>query len=143
MKLFIFPKKSALINNLVILLVRIFIGISMIFIHVVPKLEMLFKGEEIKFYDFIGLGDRNTLIVAIILELVFSFMLIIGLFTRISSMVISCIMIIAAFVVNGAQPLSSKELSLLYLTIYIFIIAFGPGKYSIDQMILKKRDLSF
>lgn len=48
-------------------------------------------------------------------------------------------MAIAAFVVHGADLFDKRELSLLYLSVYLLIIAMGAGKLSIDYMIEKRK----
>lgn len=138
MNYFISTKNLPVLTNFALLFARVFIGISMIILHVLPKVKILFDGGSIQFYNFLGLGEKNTLILAIILELVFSFFLIIGLFTRAASIILSLVMLIAAFIVNSSQSFSTKELSLVYLTIYLLITALGPGKFSVDQMMNKK-----
>jgi putative oxidoreductase len=48
-------------------------------------------------------------------------------------------MIIAAFVVHVADPFEKREMSLIYLSVYLLLIAFGPGKISVDYMIEKRK----
>jgi putative oxidoreductase len=43
-------------------------------------------------------------------------------------------MAIAAFWVHAADPVSDKELSLLYFTAYTAILLLGPGKYRLDRL---------
>lgn len=138
MNYLISTRNFPVLTNLALLFARVFIGIAMIILHVLPKVKILFDGGSIQFYNFVGLGSKNTLILAIILELVFSFFLIIGLFSRVASIILSLVMLTAAFIVNSSQSFSAKELSLVYLTIYILITACGPGRYSVDQMMNKK-----
>jgi len=42
-------------------------------------------------------------------------------------------MVVAAFIVHGADPLQKKELALVYLIMFLAIALLGPGKYSIDK----------
>lgn len=140
MNYFSSTKDTPVINNILMLLSRIFIGISLIFLHGLPKLEKLQLGDEIKFYNFVGLGAERTLILAIILELIGAFLIMIGLFTRAASLILIVLMGIAAFGVHQADTFSVMESSLLYLTVFTLIFAFGPRKFSIDSMITKKRE---
>jgi putative oxidoreductase len=64
----------------------------------------------------------------------------IGLFTRAASLVLMIVMMVAAFSVHYSDPFDVKENSLIYLSIFALIVTFGPRKYSIDNMISKRRE---
>lgn len=117
---------------------RIFSGVSMIILHGLPKLEMLLKGGSIAFYNFAGIGTKTTLVLAIVLEVALSFLLIMGLFTRLAAGILAVVMGIAAFMVHQSDPFSVREASLLYLTVFTLILTFGPLRYSVDHMISKR-----
>jgi putative oxidoreductase len=51
-------------------------------------------------------------------------------------------MIIAAFVVHGADPFEKREMSLIYLCVYLLLMAFGAGKVSVDHLIEKRKRAS-
>lgn len=140
MNYFFSTKDSSVLNDIMMLLVRIFIGIAMIFLHGLPKLENLLSGEPIKFYSFLSLSAETTLIIATIIEIVGALFIIIGLFTRASSLILMLMMIIAAFGYHYSDPFSLRENSLLYLSIFTLIFAFGSRKYSIDNMLTKRRE---
>ncbi|MDQ0475790.1 MULTISPECIES: DoxX family protein [Chryseobacterium] len=128
------------INNIIMLLVRIFVAIAMIILHGLPKLEKFLAGGEIQFYNFLGIGSSATLILAILLELICSFLIMIGLFTRAASLLLMLVMAIAAFGVHFSDPFTVKESSLLFLSIFALIFTFGPRKFSIDNMISQRRE---
>jgi putative oxidoreductase len=64
-----------------------------------------------------------------------SILLILGLFTRLAAIPLVIGMAVAAFVVHGADPFAAKELSLLYLFIYVALIFTGPGRHSVDYVL--------
>jgi putative oxidoreductase len=140
MNYFSSTKDYPAVNNITMLLVRIFIGISMIILHGLPKLEKFMAGGEIQFYNFLGIGTATTLLLAILIELICSFLIMIGLFTRAASLVLMIVMMVAAFSVHYSDPFDVKENSLIYLSIFALIVTFGPRKYSIDNMISKRRE---
>ena len=111
--------------------------------HGFPKLQQLFSGEEIQFYDFLGMGPKITLIFAVFAEFVCSIFIILGLFTRFVVVFLIITMAVAGLIVHSGDPFSKRETSLLYLSIYMLILAFGPGKYSVDHMITKRRETSW
>ena len=128
------------VKNSVMLLVRLFIGISMILLHGLPKIEKYFAGGEIQFFDFLGIGVTATLILAIIIEIGCSILIMLGLFTRIAAVLLIFTMLVAAFGFHFSDGFKIMESSLLYLTVYALIWAFGPGDFSVDAMISKRRE---
>ena len=127
-------------NNIIMLFARIFIGVSMILLHGLPKLEKLQLGGEVQFYNFLGLGAETTLVLAVLVEIIGAFLIMIGLFTRVTSVILIATMAVAAFGYHQPDPFSVMEPSLLYLTLFALVFAFGPRKFSIDSMIAKKRE---
>lgn len=132
---------SSVPRDIVLLLVRVFIGFAMLS-HGFPKLQMLLEGGKIDFFDFMGLGPQISLILTVFAEFACSILLILGLFTRISLGFLIFTMIMAAFVVHGADPFAKKEMSLIYLSIYLMLMAFGAGKFSVDHMIQERKRTS-
>ncbi|WP_226064794.1 DoxX family protein [Kaistella polysaccharea] len=128
------------LNNIVMLIARIFTGVSMIFLHGLPKLMLFLNGGEIQFYNFLGIGEKTTLILAILIELICAFLIIIGLFTRAAALILSLAMIVAALGVHFSDPFSVRELSLLYFTVFALIFTFGPRHFSVDQMITRRKE---
>lgn len=132
---------SSVPKDIILLVVRVFVGFAMLS-HGFPKLQMLLEGGKIEFFDFIGLGPLVTLVLTVIAEFVCSIFLILGLFTRISLGFLIFTMFIAAFVVHGADPFEKREMSLIYLSVYLLLMAFGAGKVSVDHMIEKRKRAS-
>jgi putative oxidoreductase len=132
---------SSVLKDIILLAVRVFVGFAMLS-HGFPKLQMLLAGGKIDFFDFMGLGPQISLILTVFAEFACSILLILGLFTRISLGFLIFTMIIAAFVVHGADPFEKREMAFIYLSIYLMIMAFGAGKFSVDHMIEKKKRAS-
>ncbi|KPH14141.1 DoxX family protein [Chryseobacterium sp. ERMR1:04] len=134
-------KSNPIYVDIILLIVRVFIGFAMLS-HGFPKLQMLLDGGEIKFFNFLGLGPMISLILTVAAEFACSILLILGLFTRISLGFLIFTMIIACFVVHGADSFDKKELSLIYLSVYLLLMAYGAGKFSVDHMIEKRKRAS-
>lgn len=139
MNYFTSTKSNPLIIDIVLLVIRIFVGFAMLS-HGFPKLQQLYAGGEIQFYDFLAMGAKFSLILAVFAEFVCSIFIILGLFTRFAVFFLVITMAVAGLLVHGEDPFSKRETSLLYLSIYLLIFAFGPGKFSVDAMISKRRD---
>lgn len=127
--------------DIALFLVRLFVGFAML-THGFPKLQQLIGGKTADFYDFLGMGSTVSLILAVFAEFVCSIFIILGLFTRLAAGFLLITMFIAAFMVHGADPFADREMSLLYATIYLLIVAIGAGKISVDYMIEKRKRAS-
>ena len=139
MNYFTSTKSNPLIIDIVLLVTRIFVGFAMLS-HGYPKLQDLLSGEEIQFFSFLGLSDKTSLILAVFAEFVCSIFIILGLFTRFAVFFLIITMAVAGLIVHSGDPFQKREASLLYLSVYLMLFAFGPGKYSVDAMIDRKRE---
>ncbi|MDR0983054.1 MAG: DoxX family protein [Culturomica sp.] len=122
--------------DVLLLLVRLFIGFLML-VHGLPKL-LNFSELVASFPDPIGFGSEFALILVLMAEVACSVFLILGLLTRLTSFVLVVNMLVAAFIVHGADPFSAKELAILYLAFYVILLISGGGKYSLDSWIYNK-----
>lgn len=139
MNYFTSTKSNPLLVDIVLLIIRIFVGFAMLS-HGFPKLQILFSGEEIKFYEFLWMGPKSSLVLAVFAEFVCSIFIILGLFTRFAVFFLVIAMAVAGLFVHSEDLFEQREKSLLYLSIYLMLFAYGPGRYSIDQMISKRRE---
>lgn len=115
------------------------LGVSaMMLTHGIPKLMKLFGSEEIAFADPIGLGPAASLGLAVFAEFICSVLVILGLGTRLAVIPLIITMLVAFFIVHGTQAFNSKELSAVYLLIYVVLLITGAGKYALDYFWLKK-----
>jgi putative oxidoreductase len=60
-----------------------------------------------------------------------------GLFTRISSFFIACVMLTALIGVHSADPFATQEKALLYLFVAMAFLLKGAGDWSIDAALRK------
>ncbi|MGE4587147.1 MAG: DoxX family protein [Mangrovibacterium sp.] len=127
----------ALINDLGLLILRVGIGASML-THGIPKLQLLFAGGEIAFPDPLGIGVTGSLLLVVFAEGLCSVLLVSGLFTRLASVPLLINMAVAVFVIHGADPFAKKELAVLYLLVFLIIMVFGGGRFSLDRLIRRK-----
>ena len=73
-----------------------------------------------------------SLALTVFAEVLCSGLLMVGLFTRLATMPLLITMLVAVFIVHGADPLGKKEPALLYGLVYATLFFTGPGKYSVD-----------
>jgi putative oxidoreductase len=122
----------------IILLLRITVAVFMI-THAIPKMNKLIAGGEIQFPDPLGMGPTVSLVLAVFAELICSILIGFGFLTRLAAFPLIITMAVAAFIVHAGDPFKQKELSLMYLVLYIVLFFIGSGKYSVDYFISKKK----
>lgn len=120
-----------------LLVVRLVVAGTML-THGLPKLSKLMEGGDIKFGDPIGLGATVSLVLAVFSEVVCSILVAVGFYTRLATIPLIITMIVAAFVIHSEDPFGKQELPILYMLVYITLLVFGGGKYSIDTMVRRK-----
>lgn len=115
------------------------IGVAALMLtHGFPKLIKLFGSEEIAFADPFGLGPGITLALAVFAEFLCSILILVGLATRLAVIPLIITMASAFFIVHATDAFRNKELSLVYLLIYVVLLITGAGKYALDFYWLKK-----
>jgi len=108
--------------------------------HGLGKLTTLMGSEPIQFADPFGMGQTTSLALTVFAEVVCAFLIILGLLTRLAAIPIIIVMLVAFFYIHMADAFGVKEMSGLYLVVYVFIAIAGPGRYSIDNLISKRRN---
>lgn len=124
-----------------LLLLRLFAGFFMFYGHGYGKLMNVYMGK-FQFADPIGLGPEASLILAAFAEGICALLLIFGLLTRFSALVLTINMAVAFLFVHINQTFAEMELALIYMVIFLVIFFLGPGKYSIDYSFRQKRYVS-
>ncbi len=121
-----------------LLVLRVFAGLFMAFGHGFGKFQKFFSGDEIKFLDFLGIGMSASMFLAMSAEFFFALFIVLGLFTRFSSIFLIVTMFVAAFIAHGGDPFGKMEMSLLYLTVFTTLFFTGGGKYSVSNLFADK-----
>jgi putative oxidoreductase len=121
-----------------ILFIRIAVSILML-THGLPKLMKFFADEPVAFANIMGLGAGVSLAIAILAEVVCSIFLMLGLATRPALIPLILTMAVAVLHIHAEDPLAVKEKAIIFLLVYVFLFFTGSGKYSLDNMLSKKR----
>lgn len=125
-------KKSYL--DIAALVLRLGFGAMMI-PHGLKKIDKLNNPiSELTFTDPLGVGSKNSLIAAAVVELLFPVLVMLGAKVRITTLPLIATMIIAAFVVHQGDSISDREPALLFLFGYVAIWFLGAGKYSVKSL---------
>ncbi len=132
MKQLLSTRYSAGAFNAALLIFRFAIGILMIS-HGYQKL-VHFSEYEPKFMNFLGLGTTVSLSLAVFAEFFCSLFIILGLFTRLSTLPLLVTMGVALFKAHQGDFFGDGEKSALFLAGYLLLLLLGPGKISVDGM---------
>jgi len=62
-------------------------------------------------------------------------LLIVGLFTRPTALMVVGMFAIIVFVFHGADPFAKQEKALIFMALGVFVFLTGPGKFSVDNFL--------
>lgn len=126
---------NALASDLGLLILR-FVSGGALLTHGYPKFQKVINGD-MQFGDPLGLGQATSLYLSAFAEFICAILIILGLLTRLASIPLIINMAVAFTIVHSADDFGTKELSLLYLGMFLTLFFTGPGKYSVDKGIFK------
>lgn len=126
------------VPNLGLLVLRMALGGSMLLAHGWGKL-VGFSAHAAQFPDPLGVGSKFSLGLTVFAEFFCSAFVVLGILTRWSLLPLIVTMAVACFVIHASDPFSSKELSFLYLCGFVGLWLSGPGRWSVDHMILGRK----
>jgi putative oxidoreductase len=118
--------------NVSMLLMRLVFGILMM-TNGYDKL-IGFSGMKNDFMNFMGMGSTTSLILVVFAEFFCALFLVLGLFTRLSSIPLVICMGVALFKAHNMDILGDGSSATLYLGAYLIILLLGPGKFSVDGL---------
>lgn len=123
--------------NFALLLLRVGVFSFMVFAHGWGKFTYLTGNEPIDFYDFMGIGQKASLVLAVFGELICGVFILLGLFTRLATIPMLLTMLVAALGAHSDSIFGEGEHALLFAVIAVVLFFTGPGKYSADKLIFK------
>jgi len=129
--------RGHLLSSIGLLLLRVGLGALMAGLHGWGKLTKVANGD-MAFADPIGIGQAPGLVMATFAEFACSILILLGLFTRLACVPLIVTMLVAGFVVHADDPWAKKELAFLYLCGYLTLLFTGPGRFSVDALIMKR-----
>ena len=115
------------------LFLRIFAGILLFTQAITKSQDYLWLSEE--YPTILGIGAPKVVSIVGIVELVAGVLLTVGLFTRITAVVMAVVMFAAAFLFFPGQSFDQGELKFIYAGIYITLAISGGGRYSLDNLV--------
>ena len=125
-------------NDFGLLLLRVSSGLFMAFGHGIKKLppsEGLIKNAGKMGFpvpEFFAWSASFA-------EFFASILIVLGIFVRPAAFLWICTMATAAFIAHADDPFGGKEKALLYLVIGACLVFTGGGKYSLSNVLFKKK----
>ena len=118
------------------LLLRVVPGGIMLLDHGWPKLVGF--GEMMEtFPDPIGLGPGLSLGLIVFAEVLCALLVVLGVWTRLSTIPLIIDMAVITFVTHGDDILGKGESGLIYLMVFLGILLLGGGRFSLDRLSFK------
>ncbi len=137
LKNFLFPAylDESRTYSTLILVVRVLFGILFL-THGYDKLLAHASMADL-FADPFKVGSTISFWMVVFAEVVCSFALIFGILQRVVLIPLIITMCVAFFWAHGGAAFSAKELSFIYMTIFVLLYITGPGEFSFDSLIGK------
>lgn len=139
----LFTTDTSSSNNDIALLVGRLIIASLMLLHGLPKMQMLFSGDAIQFPSVSGMSAGLSLALAVFAEVFCSILILVGFATRLASIPLIVTMLVAVFSVLASEVFAKKELAVLYLAAYVVLFFAGSGRYSVDQLLQPKPEAKY
>ncbi|HQU56805.1 MAG TPA: DoxX family protein [Chitinophagaceae bacterium] len=138
MKKFLNTTHSEPSFSIALLVLRISLGALMI-PHGYQKL-ISFAEKSSGFTDPFHIGSATSLSLVIFAEFFCAIFIMIGLATRFSAIPLIIAMAVAVFHANHGDIFGGGEKPALYLFGFIALLFTGPGKISLDYLLMKKKN---
>jgi putative oxidoreductase len=125
-------------QDVALLLMRIVIAGYLVFNHGWSTLQNFLNGVA-EYPDPLHFGPRNTMALMVFTELGCASFVVLGLFTRLLSIPVAIGFSVAVFVHHWPDPFGWKETPSIYWASFIAFAILGPGKYSLDYLLFKRK----
>lgn len=131
------PHPQPVVFDCGMLLLRVAVSLEIAIVHGFKKIGVgVSQAENIPNPLHLPGAFNNAF--AIAANIVFPFFVLIGLFTRLSTLPTLAVTLTGYFVVHWNDPLLEKDTPFIYSLIFLIILILGPGKYSVDNSLHKK-----
>jgi putative oxidoreductase len=92
-----------------------------------------FSDYATNFLDPFGIGAAASLSLVVFAELVCGLFIVLGFFTRLTTIPVLTTFIVAVFIAHGKDPFDVKQAALLHLFLSVYFIIAGSGYHSLDN----------
>ena len=124
--------------NIASVALRLVFGLSMALAHGLPKL-MSFAEKSSSFADPFNIGPVYSMAFVVFAEFFCSLLVAFGALTRFAALPVVAVMAVAFFRIHAGQDWDAHEASALFGTAFLAISLIGPGQFSFDYLVFKKK----
>lgn len=127
--------------DMAILFLRIFIC-GVMLLHIVGKLQD-YDNYVLGFHSILGFSQATSFAITIFVEGLFAAMIIMGVGTRVASLlmvVVSAVALWEAFVA-GTLSSDASRLEFIYMGIYLTLVISGGGEYALCNLFLEGKNV--
>jgi putative oxidoreductase len=124
------------VQDIGLLLLRVGFAAFMIGGHGWGKFQRLLSGDAVEFGDPLGLGPELSFYLVLSAEFLCAILVGLGVFTRLSTIPLIIAMSVAAFIAHADDDFGRKEKALLYLVAWVGLFFTGPGRFTLQRLIL-------
>lgn len=110
----------------------------MVYSHSFTQMTLFSENPDI-FPDPLGIGGQTSFYLTVFAQAICALLVFLGLFTRAALVPLLATMLVALLMVHWANPLTDKELPMLYLTVFMATFLLGPGRFSLDAILFRKK----
>jgi putative oxidoreductase len=121
-----------------LLILRVGAGVMLLLGHGWGKL-MHFSERVGSFADPIHLGPQASFMLVVFAEVFCSALVAVGLMTRLAVIPLVIFFLVAGLIQHADDPWNRKELAFLFLVAFLPLLFTGPGRFSIDALIAKRK----
>lgn len=126
------------LHSLALFFLRVGASAMMFFGHGLAKIAN-YRARAEGFADPLGIGSEASFALAAFAEGICTILVALGIRTRWAAVPVIITMLVAGFIQHAADPWRRKELAFLYAACFVAILILGPGRFSLDALIGKKR----
>jgi putative oxidoreductase len=130
--------KKELFASLGLCALRLGVGVQLLALHGWDLLDH-FTARMPGFPDPFKVGNKHSLIAAIMAEVFCAGLLALGLATRAAALLVAFVTGVLACVVQSGAPWARRETMLLYFTGSLAILLLGPGRLSLDGVLFGRK----
>lgn len=123
--------------SLGLLFFRIAVSVELLLVHGIKKLGVGVNAAEVV-PNPLHLPETLNQLFATTANVVLPLFVIFGLVTRLAVLPILAVTLTGYFVVHGNSPLPERDIPFMYSISFLLLLIVGPGKYSMDAILLKK-----
>lgn len=129
------PATQTTLQDLGLLLLRV-VPSALMITHGLPKWAG-FAEKSAHFPDPLHVSSPISLALVIFAELICAGLVMLGLATRLASLVVVINFAVIVWIIDAGKDLGDKELAIFYLLVYAVLLLTGPGRFALDRMLKK------